>query len=301
MEVHARLEVNPERQRTPAVNSNEGRACRISELNSTRSIGLGRWPEPPTALQELREGKLKSSSQKPQVDLGVTEADIDAVLNSVRHSLSKPTFSNTNSTIASMSHVELPNFADHRPVSNFEDHRTIEVSHSAEDALGSSQANESNYGAINEKPSVFLPSRPLPDSRVTRAAIWMGVMFTFLFVASYSMSERTHARRLAPGAKAQQLAAGHILHAPIKPGSHAHNLAALHRAAAEAAKRARPAGPDSHPAPARPAAAAAAHKASREGGGGSDSAIIRAEEKRMAKAVDSSNDRFVRALLKGGV
>jgi hypothetical protein len=296
IDVHSHSENNIGSHKTSAI-EDRGVASRIPEPSGGLSIGIGRWSEPPSALQELREGKLRSHSQKGQVDLGVTEADIDAVLTSVRHSLKRPTFGNASSLVSTIREEELqePPF----PAINYTN-TSIHVL----DSDCSTVAKEASYGAVNDKTSRFIPSSPVPDSRVTRAAIWMGVMFTFVFVAAYSMSENVHAGGQASTFKAtaQQLAAGHSLHFDAKIGPVAHTVAALHKAASEVIRRPHTKSPAAAArSVARPAAAVhpAMHK-DHHRGHDSDSGIIRAEEKRMAAAVDASNTRLARSLAKGG-
>ncbi len=281
-------------------------AGRNLALSNIKSMGVGRWEDPPSALQELREAKTKNyAQQRVQVDLGVTEADIDAVLSSVRNSLPRAHINNSASSAPFNHDTELPDIAG----------REYAV-HTQPQNVQTQFVQEAKYGAFNATESVFLPSKPFADNRLSRAAIWMTVLFAFVFVAAYSLSENIHkAGASSPSqATAQQLVAEHTMRMTGKGMLHSHKAAALHKAAAHLATRRGAAG-DSHAAAARAATASGhpavdpahhtAHTASSTGrstdsGDSTKSAIIRAEEKRMAKQIEESNDRFVDAMIKGG-
>jgi hypothetical protein len=298
IDVHPHAENSIGRHKTSASHSlDRGIASRIPEPSGGLSTRIGRWSEPPSALQELREGKLRPHSQKGQVDLGVSEADIDAVLTSVRHSLKRPTFGNASPFISTVREEELQEPPFPTIISTSTSMQVLE-------SECSTVPKEANYGVVHEKTSQFIPSRPAPDNRVTRAAIWMGVMFTFVFVAAYSMSDNVHAGVQASAIKttAQQLAAGHSLHLGAKFGPIAHTVAALHKAVSKVTRRAHTESPAAAAISVARSVAAdqpSMHK-DHHRGHDSDSAIIRAEEKRMAAAVDASNTRLARALAKGG-
>ena len=275
-------------------------AGRPSEIKNFKSVGTVRWSEPPSALEELRESKSKAhSAQRGQVDLGVTEADIDAVLTSVRYSLARPFVGYSKKDLVHMQETELPDIAGASVDQTLGHSNAINIITHPSIITNVPDLREQNYGAVDTKPSNFQPSKPFTDSRVSRAAVWMGVMFAFVFVASYSMSENMHKGGpfAAPKVTAQELAAGHLHGAGAgKNDAHGPISASLRKAAAAVAVK--------HSSLAHSAAAASAHAEGssprKTSSDSAEAAIVRAEERRMAKAVDASNDRMVRALLKRG-
>ena len=141
-----------------------------------------------------------------------------------------------------------------------------------------------------------------------------GSIIRFVFAAAYTLSVNIHSDGASspPQAAAQQLMAKQTTRMSGKALLHSHKSAALHKAAAHLVAR-HAAAADSHAAAARAAAASGhpavhpvihpAHKAypagrSMDSGDSTKSAIIRAEEKRMAKQMEESNDRFVDAMIK---
>ena len=292
--------------RHKAENLDASAAGRNPVLSNIKSMGVGRWEDPPSALQELREAKTKTyAQQRVQVDLGVTEADIDAVLSSVRSSLPRPPV-NSQVFPTSFNHdTELPDIAG----------REFSVNTQSQN-VHSQFVHEAKYGAFNANESLFQPGKPFADSRMSRAAIWMGVLFAFVFVAAYSLSENIHqgGASLPPQATAQQLMSEHTMRMKGKILFNSHKSAGLYKAAVHLQARRAAAG-DSHAA-AHVAASASgnpalhpilhpAHKASsarqsNDSGDSTKSAIVKAEEKRMAKQIEESNDRFVDAMIKSG-
>jgi hypothetical protein len=272
-------------------------------------MGVGRWEDPPSALQELREAKTKTyAQQRVQVDLGVTEADIDAMLSSVRSSLPRPSTNNAIYSTPFNHATELPNIAGR------------EYSADAQEVQGDIE-QDTNYGAVTATESRFQPSKPFADSRMSRAAMWMGVMFACVFLASYTLSENIHSSDASSPRQinAQQLTSKHIIRAGGKTLLHSHKSAALYKAAADLVAR-RAKSSESHAAAAARAAVASGHpiphpvlhpalhtahkvssaERSNDSGDSTKSAIMRAEEKRMAKQMEESNDRFVDAMVKSG-
>ena len=142
-------------------------AGRNPALSNIKSMGVGRWEDPPSALQELREAKTKNyTQQRVQVDLGVTEADIDAVLSSVRSSLPRAPINTISPSVPFNYDTELPDIAG----------REFSV-HTQQQVVQNQFVQEAKYGAFSATESLFQPGKPFADNRLSRAAIWMGVLF----------------------------------------------------------------------------------------------------------------------------